>query len=83
MNLANIEIGAEVEVIGIIGKNAITQRLMEMGVVPGVTIRVVKNAPFGDPMQILVRGYNLALRRNEAERVQVQIIKPESSERKD
>jgi Fe2+ transport system protein FeoA len=82
MNLAKIEIGEEAEVVEIIGKNAVTRRLMEMGVVPGVSIKVIKNAPFGDPIQILVRGYNLALRRSEAERIQVQSIKPKLSERK-
>ena len=53
------------------GKSAVTKRLMEMGVVPGVSIRVVKWAPFGDPIEIRLRGYSLAVRRNEAEAVEV------------
>lgn len=44
---------------------------MEMGIVPGVLIRVVKSAPFGDPLEIRVRGYHLAMRRNEAEAIEV------------
>lgn len=71
MNLANLEIGAEAKVLAVNGNNAITKRLMEMGVLPGVSIRVVKNAPFGDPIQIRVRGYNLAIRRNEAEAIEI------------
>jgi Fe2+ transport system protein FeoA len=45
---------------------------MEMGVVPGVAIRVVKTAPFGDPMEIRVLGYNLAIRRNEAASIEIE-----------
>ena len=41
-------------------------------VVPGVSIRVVKTAPFGCPLEIRVRGYNLAIRRNEAESIEIQ-----------
>ncbi|MCU1291005.1 MAG: FeoA-like protein [Acidobacteria bacterium] len=44
---------------------------MEMGVVPGVAIKVIKTAPFGDPIQIRVRGYSLAMRRSEAENIEV------------
>ena len=70
-SLANLRVGAEAKVSAISGDSAITRRLMEMGVVPGVTVRVVKTAPFGCPMQIRVRGYNLALRRTEAESILV------------
>ncbi len=44
---------------------------MEMGVVPGVLVRVVKSAPFGDPLEIRVRGYHLAMRKNEADAIEV------------
>ena len=44
---------------------------MEMGVVPGVSVRVVKSAPFGDPLEIRVRGYNLAMRKSEADSIEV------------
>jgi Fe2+ transport system protein FeoA len=71
MNLANLEIGVEAKVLAVNGNNAITKRLMEMGVLPGVSVKIVKNAPFGDPIQILVRGYNLAIRRNEAEAIEI------------
>ena len=48
-------------------------RLMEMGVVPGAPIRVVKAAPLGDPIQVCVRNYHLALRRAEAKSISVTI----------
>ena len=71
MTLANLEIGSEARVTKINGNNAITKRLMEMGVIPGVSVKVIKSAPFGDPIQILVRGYNLAMRKSEADVIEV------------
>lgn len=71
MTLANLEDGAVAEVKEVHGNNAISKRLMEMGIIPGVSIRVIKAAPFGDPIEIRVRGYNLAMRRNEAEAIEI------------
>jgi ferrous iron transport protein A len=71
MKLANLTIGAEAKVVEVIGKTAVTRRLMEMGVVPGVSVKVIKTAPFGDPIQIRVRGYSLAMRKTEAETIVV------------
>ena len=69
MTLAELEKGESRTVVSVHGENAITRRLMEMGVIPGVAVRMVKSAPFGDPLEIKVRGYSLALRRSEAESV--------------
>jgi ferrous iron transport protein A len=71
MNLTNLPIGAKAMVVAVNGNNAITRRLMEMGIVPGVSVRVVKSAPFGDPLEIRVRGYNLAMRKSEADSIEV------------
>lgn len=71
MNLTNLPIGTKATVVAVNGNNAITRRLMEMGIVPGVSLRVIKSAPFGDPLEIRVRGYNLAMRRNEADSIEV------------
>jgi Fe2+ transport system protein FeoA len=71
VRLSQIGIGKRARVVSVDGQGAVSKRLMEMGVVPGVVVRVIKTAPFGDPIQILVRGYSLALRRNEAETIEV------------
>ncbi|CAN5501995.1 ferrous iron transport protein A [soil metagenome] len=71
MNLTNLPIGTQAKVVAVNGNNAITKRLMEMGVVPGVSVRVIKSAPFGDPLEIRVRGYHLAMRKNEADAIEV------------
>jgi ferrous iron transport protein A len=69
--LASVAKGETAKVFSVTGANAITRRLMEMGIVPGEMIRVVKSAPFGDPMEIKVRGYHLAVRRNEANMIEI------------
>ncbi len=71
MTLANLEIGAVAKVKNVAGNSAVSRRLMEMGIIPGVSIKIIKTAPFGDPIEIRVRGYNLAMRRNEAEAIEI------------
>ena len=71
MKLTEIEIGGVCRVVGIPGSGPSVQRLMEMGIIPGVAIRLVKTAPLGDPIEIEVRGYHLAIRKSEAELIEV------------
>ena len=71
LTLAGLPIGVEAKVTNLVGDNRITQRLMEMGVVPGVRVRILKTAPAGDPLEIHVRGYHLAIRKNEAQAIGV------------
>jgi len=69
--LANLLQGEKAKVSSVTGTDAVTRRLMEMGIVPGEIIRMIKAAPFGDPMEIKVRGYHLAVRRNEARMIEI------------
>ena len=71
LSLATLPIGAQARVIAVNGSGPIARRLMEMGVVPGAPVRVIKAAPLGDPLEVRVRGYNLALRRTEAQTISV------------
>jgi Fe2+ transport system protein FeoA len=72
MNLTNIPIGESAKVMAVNGNNQVSKRLMEMGIVPGVSVKMIKSAPFGDPLEIRVRGYHLAMRKSEAEQIEVQ-----------
>ncbi len=63
--------GVRARVVSVAGAGAVSRRLMEMGVVPGAPVRVVKAAPLGDPIEVRVRTYHLALRRAEANTIQV------------
>ncbi|HEX8422023.1 MAG TPA: ferrous iron transport protein A [Pyrinomonadaceae bacterium] len=63
--------GVEARVVSVEGEGAVARRLMEMGVVPGAPVCVIKAAPLGDPIEVRVRGYHLALRRAEAQTILV------------
>ena len=73
VSLDRLRIGTCARVFAVKGEGAVTRRLMEMGVVPGAPVRVVKCAPLGDPLEVRVRNYHLALRRNEAQSISVVI----------
>lgn len=73
MNLSNIPAGLLARVTAVNGEGFITRRLMEMGMVPGVSVRRVKSAPFGDPIEVRLLGYSLAIRKNEAEAIEVEL----------
>jgi len=69
--LTNVPIGSAAKVVAINDTSRISRRLMEMGVIPGVSLEVLKTAPFGDPIEVRVRGYNLAMRRSEADAIEI------------
>lgn len=71
--LASLPFGVSARVLSIAGTSAVARRLMEMGLVPGAPVCAVKAAPLGDPIEICVRGYSLALRRSEAESIRVAV----------
>lgn len=73
-SLANLPVGVHARVIAVNGSGALARRLMEMGVIPGAQVRVIKAAPLGDPLEVRVRGYHLALRRTEAQTITVAAI---------
>lgn len=58
------------------GSDGLSQRLAELGFTSGQTVRVMRFAPLGDPMQIRIRGFSLALRRSEARRVELDPTNP-------
>ena len=70
--LAYLAIGTTAKIVSVDESGAISRRLLEMGVVPGATVRVVKTAAFGCPMEIRVRNSHLALRRVEANSIVVE-----------
>ena len=65
-SLDKLPSGLAARVVNVTGSTTIARRLMEMGIVPGAPIRVVRTAPLGDPIQVCLRDYHLALRRMEA-----------------
>ncbi len=65
MSFADLKKGMEAKVVGLTGGNSQSVRLQEMGLTVGTTFKVVKVAPFGDPVEIDLRGYRLCLRKRE------------------
>ena len=70
--LRHVHIGETVRVVKLHGEGAVKRRLMDMGITKGVEIYVRKVAPLGDPVEVTVRGYELSLRKNDAEMVEVE-----------
>lgn len=69
--LKDVKIGKTVRVVKLHGEGAIRRRIMDMGVTKGVEIYVRKSAPLGDPIEIMLRGYELSLRKADAEMIEV------------
>lgn len=69
--LKNVKIGETANVVKIHGDGVLKQRIMDMGITPGASIFVRKMAPLGDPMEVTVRGYELSLRKKDAEIIEV------------
>ena len=70
--LKNVECGQTVKVSRLGGEGAVRRRIMDMGITKGVQIYVRKVAPLGDPIEVTVRGYELSLRKGEAENIVVE-----------
>ena len=81
MNLAQTRIGQIVTVAHVAGEGSFRRRLMELGLVPGTRVEVVGVAPLGDPLELLLRGSSLSIRRAEAEGVSVSLGEASSAER--
>jgi ferrous iron transport protein A len=74
-SLDQLRLGDRARVQAIQGQDALVQRLLEMGLLEGEELEVIGFAPLGDPMEIRLRDYRLSLRRSEAARIAVEIIR--------
>ena len=70
--LKSAKIGSTVKVVRLHGEGAVKRRIMDMGITKGVEIYVRKVAPLGDPVEVTVRGYELSLRKADAEMIEVE-----------
>ena len=64
--LNNLSVGDKMIVVNIEKSSPVKRKLLDMGITPGVEVEVVGKAPLGDPIEVIVRGYKLTLRNNEA-----------------
>ena len=69
--LREVPIGETVKVVKLHGEGAVKRRIMDMGITKGVEVYVRRVAPLGDPMEVTVRGYELSIRKADAEMIEV------------
>ena len=74
MTLKDLEIGKSAKVISVGGEGALRQHFLDMGVIPGAKVTLVKYAPMGDPMELLIHGYTLTLRLADAGEIEIEPI---------
>ena len=70
--LRQVKVGETVTGVKLHGEGAVKRRIMDMGITKGVQVYVRKVAPLGDPVEVNVRGYELSIRKNDAEMIEVQ-----------
>lgn len=72
--LSEAKVGQKLKIVSIEGASSAKHRLKEMGLSKGVVLEVVKVAPLGDPIDVLVKDYHLSIRKKEAELVEVEVV---------
>lgn len=70
--LRQAKIGRPVKVVKVHGEGALRRRIMDMGITKGVEVCIRKTAPLGDPLEITVRGYELSIRKADAEMIEIE-----------
>ena len=61
-------------IIKITGHGSLKRRLLDMGIIPGSELEIIRVAPFGDPVEIIIKRYNLSLRKEEAKQILVEVL---------
>lgn len=82
MTLKDLKIGESATIEAVGGSGALRQHFLDMGVIPGAEVKLVKYAPMGDPMELLIHGYDLTLRLDDAKNIEVS-VKKESDAKED
>lgn len=72
MKLSDLKTNVSKKIIKVNGTGSLRHRLLEMGIIPGSQVQISKKAPLGDPLQIHIRGYELSIRKDDAELIEVE-----------
>lgn len=83
MTLKDLEIGKTAAIVSVGGNGALRQHFLDMGVIPGAKVTVIKYAPMGDPMELRIHGYELTLRLADAEKIEIEPVVGMVGEKKD
>ena len=71
LTLNKLEIGKSANIVSVGGDGALRQHLLDMGLIPGAEITMVKHAPMGDPIELRLRGYTLTIRMDDAKNIEI------------
>ena len=72
MTLDEVQVGSTAKVVRLNGEGAVKRRIMDMGITKGIEVYVRKVAPLGDPIEVTVRGYELSIRKADADMIEVE-----------
>ncbi len=75
LTLDKIEPGTSARIVANRADGRLRRRIMDMGLLPGAELEMVRRAPLGDPLEVIVKGYHLSLRKEEAKRIEVEVCK--------
>ncbi len=81
MTLNNLQIGESAKIVAVGGAGALRQHFLDMGLIPGAEVTLVKFAPMGDPMELLIHGYELTLRLEDAAKIEIKTSKAPQKEK--
>lgn len=70
--LKQVPVGQSAKIVRLHGEGAVKRRIMDMGITRGAEVKVQKVAPLGDPIEVTVRGYELSIRKEDADRIEVE-----------
>ena len=71
MTLAELPLGKTAKITTVVGEGSLRCRFLDMGLIPGTQVRVLKVAPMGDPIQIHLRGYDITIRKEDAAMIEI------------
>ena len=80
MTLRELQVGKTATILSVGGNGALRQHFLDMGLIRGAEVTVVKYAPMGDPIELKIHGYELTIRLDDAEKIEVKEIKSEEKE---
>ena len=80
--IKDLEIGQSGRILSVGGEGALRQHILDMGLIPGVDITIIKYAPMGDPVELRVHGYELTLRLEDAAKIEVAVVEKVEEEKK-
>lgn len=72
MTLDKLPIGKTAKIVSVGGEGALRLRLLDMGLIPKTSVKIIKVAPMGDPIELFIRGYSLTIRLDDAKKIEIE-----------